>query len=288
MLEFRRTLGSTIPFQFFLLLVIISPQVAHGQTESTAIHVGVDQFSYSGYACVPTCIINSLAFGGKDHKETLNKIAGKTLEDKLRTIIQLSQRCSSTLDANRTAFDEESGVKVEDNEVFFNFVLRTYEGRAVVGKFANRTNGESDSDQLARIHSYLKQSVGQELPPLVSLTALAAKRDNDGNLTLWQAVRSHCIVVTKVPSKISENQDGFTFEYVEPAGGVIREGYAYVEKFRDYSSRNGDDPTPLTGRPFILVLLPSLNLQDSDMGWNARGIVCLTHITGQLEIEKRE
>lgn len=277
--------GQNIPYiAFFGLLALTSlSSLLHAQEQPVSNNRAYDQFIAGEGACFPTCILNSLLYGDDRFAIVLDSIPGKSNKEKLRYIIENQGGEKSLGNPQRKVFEKASGVMIRDNAPFFNAVLALNSNERVSGMLANRNPNESARDHLIRIHQTLKRSLSAGVPPIVSLRAIAARRSNNGTFDSWKAVRAHAIVINKIPNELKINQDGFSFGYIEPAGGVEKEGYLFPEQFRDFSAQNSIDAIELHNMPFLNTLMPSLNLQENNIDWYVRGIIVVDFITGMLE-----
>jgi len=120
------------------------------------------------------------------------------------------------------------------------------------------------------------------------LRSYAVMPEEPGSLKdIWRATNSHFVVVTRVPTKLREQDLGFTFDAIDSNGGRLVSGYVFGEKHQSYrAEKNTTGPNQekwLSGKPFLLVKAPGVvSLQPRKATWKNRVIVTLCEVIGSF------
>lgn len=245
----------------------------------------IKQGLLSENACGPAAILNALQFGNETLQSVYQKIPGESAKDKLTHIADHYGKNASVVEKGKSLFSMESGMMADDILPFFNAILCQYNAPILQETYGDIARGESTRDHLRRMHSSLAQSIRSQVPVVASIRSFATQKDpNDGQIK-WQGVAAHVILITRVPDEIKPSQKGFSFEFIDPSNGTIEEGYLHIEDIRGFVAIKGSGSESfqwLEGSPFLLTVLPSLNLDTNRQEWNSRTLMTLNYIVGSF------
>lgn len=152
----------------------------------------------------------------------------------------------------------------------------------------DRREAESDRDFLERVHDGLRRSLSEGVPPIIQLRSYTAAREKEGDTWVkWEASKNHFVVVTRVPTKLREQDAGFAFDAIDPNRGVLVSGYVYAERHLPFRASKVNSATGeeqwLSGRPFLLVKAPGVvSLQPKKATWEDRVIVTMSEAIGRF------
>lgn len=285
----RRLVGLLIAGLWWLTL---SNGFAEGGFTGVEVDVGkvVKQQLYedSRKACGPTAMINVMRHGTPEMQRAYNSLAGVDERARLRLVIDRYFKNKHSRVFPRAKRLGHHGVLAIDLKSAFSDLLKDYQLDPVSKLELNRLAGESDRDFLERVHEKLKLSLRRGVPPIIQLRTYMVNREGEVNSRgMWKATNSHFVVVTRVPSELREQDEGFTFDAIDSNGGRLVSAYVYGEKQLSFRAEKGpSSPTRvewLSGRPFLLVKAPGVvSLQPHNATWDSRVIVTLCEVIGRF------
>ena len=242
----------------------------------------------SSEACGPTAMINALRFGTSEMQNVFNTLVGNDDRTRLRFTIDRYFKNKNSVVFPRAKRIGHNGVFAADLLNAFNDLLRENNLEPLKSLELDRQDGESDRDFLERVHENLKRSLRQGVPPIIQLRSFAAMPENEGSIrVVWKATNSHFVVLTRVPTKLREQDMGFTFDAIDSNGGRLVSGYVFGEKHLPFRAEKGTTSPAevewLSGRPFLLVKAPGVvSLQPRKAIWKDRVIVTLSEMIGSF------
>lgn len=234
-------------------------------------------------SCAPASLLSCLRFGAAPLQRIYRQLPGDEATDKIAHLVEEYGGRPSVVDPAKTWFGADRGMFSEDILEMANAVLDAHGAAPLTGEYADRAEGEPLAVHLRRVHAWLVHSLDAGVPPIISVRSFAVQHDADD--FRWEGVASHAVLVTRVPRELAPNVRGFTFEFVEPSGATVEEGYVRIEEVRPYSAIRGSgdkDFRWITGSPFLLVEAPVLDMGQAAEEWSARTIVTLNYVIGRL------
>lgn len=191
----------------------------------------------SGNACGPAALLNAFRFGNPHWQRAANAVGGDTDRERILRIIheigmrpskqlpgrpRWSRRGISLTDLRDMANDMTSGLylpKISD-EVFFT------------------TSRETPQKLLRRTHQRLEKSLAKGLPPVISIRRHALRRQRDGS-SQWVGTAAHFVTLTSLPRNLPKNATSFPVGYIDPLGGVARQGVIRIPEQRLLTDSSG-------------------------------------------------
>jgi hypothetical protein len=237
-------------------------------------------------ACGPAAILNALQFGNENLQSVYQKIPGESANDKLIYIADHYGKNASVVEKGKTLFGIDRGMMADDILPFFNAILGQYNVPQLQETYGDLAVGESTMAHLRRMHGYLVQSIRSGVPVVASIRSFATQKDPVDGQMKWQGVAAHVILITKVPGELQPFQKGFNFEFIDPSNGTVEEGYLHIEDIRGFAAIKGSGSENfqwLDGSPFLLAVLPSLNLDTNRQEWSSRTLMTLNYIVGSFQ-----
>jgi hypothetical protein len=232
------------------------------------------QPSYIGRTttCYPAAVINSLQFGNKELKSVYSKLDGVMPKDKFFSLISEFGSISSSKSGQPVFSDVV--VQVGEGGPFYENVLKHFRVRKPTHLFLIKRDQESTRQHLLRIHEYLRSSIVNGFPPVVGIIL----HKNSGI-----AMASHSVVIVRVPERITDAQQGFVFDYIEPDGGSIQQGYASIETSQPFRSVVESQPVfQDVGSPYLTVVVPAAILWNGSLDEKLRTFVTLHYLIGDF------
>jgi len=241
----------------------------------------VDQNLVSLNACCPTSILNSLIAGNAKMQTVYKRLDGDDAKAKLAGVIDKYGKVpSEDYGDGRERWDPNIGVSLVDTQDMFNDILAAASAGKVDGGYLDRSKSETPQQFLRRVHGKLAASLAKGVPPLISMRSFACYWDNQQDRVLWTGMSNHVVMVTGLPRKLEETDQGFAFEYLDPDKCKLASGYIYADIVRPFAAVRGNNVKFkwLSGlSPFLLVQAPSLSLGTGKQKWFFRTILTLNY-----------
>lgn len=261
----------------------------HGESQGNVRTFASPCFS-SERDCVPASILNSLQFGSLKCKNVFSNIPGNHNAEKLAKSIRRLRLDDSSVFSDKKRCGEDGLVFVEDISDCYNCIIREYDpySFSVRGEFANRIDGETPEDHLQRIRAKLDGSIASGVLPLVSLAQFIADGSEAKDDLEWKGTYGHTIAITSVNPITKKSKSSFAFQYLDSMSGRLEEGYAFLEK-RPFAAPMGSNPqtkVQLYDSPYLVVIVPAMELSDGSYPWHRRSIIVLTFIVGEFTPSK--
>lgn len=242
----------------------------------------------SSEACGPAAMLNVLRQGTPKMQAAYASLVGADERRRLRFVIDRYFNNKVSMVFPRAKRLGHHGVFPLDLKNACNDLLKENGIEALSRLDLSRKEGEADRDFLQRVHGELKRSLRRGVPPIIQLRSYAALRDKQGDaMVMWQAANNHFVVVTRVPSELRAQDDGFAMDLIDPNGGRLLTAYVFGERHLPFRAEQSvSSPAPakwLTGRPFLLVKAPGVvSLQPRKATWEDRVIVTLSEAIGRF------
>ncbi len=257
-------------------------QVDEGKVVKQQLYEGSDK------ACGPAAMLNVLRFGTPEMQRAFAALVGGNDRPRLRFVVDryFNNRQSLVFPrAKRLGFKGVFGLDLKNA---FNELLEENKLEALVWMELDRREEEGDRDFLQRVHGELENSLSNGVPPIIQLRSYAAMRESEGNSrVVWRVAGNHFLVLTRLPSVLRKQDEGFVIDAIDPNGGRLVSAYVFGERqlpFRAEKSATGPGEVKwLSGRPFLLVKAPGVvSLQPHKATWEDRVIVTLSGVIGQF------
>ncbi len=191
-------------------------------TVATAAPEPANQLVVAGNACGPTALLNAFRFGNPDWQRAATAVTGETDKQRIYTIIrEYGMRPSSHI-KGRPRWSRK-GVNLADLADIANEMTRSHFLPQVSQQVVFLKPGESQENQISRVHRLLDTSLGKGLPPVVSLRRYV-KRATDGKPPEWLVLDAHFVTITAVPHRLEKGARSFPVSYIDPWGGTLCQG----------------------------------------------------------------
>ena len=69
------------------------------------------------------------------------------------------------------------------------------------------------------------------------IRSFGAKKNSEDDRMYWYGLSSHYVTITKIPERLSDFEDGFSFEYIDPYRASLESGYIGVEINRGFNAK---------------------------------------------------
>jgi len=245
-----------------------------------------DQRDYTDSAngCAPATVLNLLKFGGPEFAPVLKSLVGGTDEVRMRFLVdRYFRNRPSTTNPGLPRWGIH-GVECEDLATGLDELLADHGLAPLAASYLDLETGESEPDHLARVRSWIEDSIAAGTPPLLSLRSFHVKRreENEGD-PRWESGISHYVLITALRGEASAA--GFEVEAIDPWKGHRTTLYLHREangrSFRALKG-NGETGTWLDGRPFLQVLAPEVpTLRPANVEWSGRYLVVANFLVGR-------
>ena len=215
-----------------------------------------------GDTCAICSLFNALRFGGAAERAAAAKIPGADDPPHTALNVEIEKRLT---EQNPSGHDR---LLAGSRNLCQLLNLRT-----VSGADLDRANDESPADQVRRIHTWLRRSLGEGFSPVINIfgySALDEPSKPDGKQ--WKNTFGHCICVTGLPEKLEPGALGFTFLFADSVDAQVHEGYLYAEPYRDFG------PLKIrSGRPLLQFVMPREGEEHISELWFQRTTVHLIY-----------
>lgn len=202
----------------------------------------VNQLKIAGNACGPAAVLNSFRFGNDKWSHSISLVPGREDRELLsQWIRRYGLRPSSNL-RNKPRWSAQ-GINAEDLVFAVNEMTRGLNAQRLAYETLVLGKKETDYKLLLRTHDRLDESLDEGVPPILNLQRFVYRRGN------WQLLQSHYITIIGVQKKVSRRDHEFRISYIDPWGGVRRDG-----KIRMPSHQGKNDPPQKL--PLLHAILP--------------------------------
>jgi hypothetical protein len=184
---------------------------------ATAAPEPANQLVVAGNACGPTALLNALRFGNSDWQRAATAITGETDKQRIYTIIRECGMRPSSHIKGRPRWSRK-GVNLADMVDIANELTRSHFLPLISQEVVFLKPGESQEEQLSRVHRLLTTSLRKGLPPVVSLRRYVRRPPE------WLVLDAHFVTVTAVPKRLEKGARSFPVSYIDPWGGTRCEG----------------------------------------------------------------
>ncbi len=188
-----------------------------------------------GNSCGPCALLNALKFGGAAERAAVAKIPGADDPARVRTLIVTYGNKPDDLRPERKRFEEVRGCTPLGLMEIANDLCRALDLKPVLATACPRANGEAPDHHVRRIYTWLKRSLDDGFPPIVSLSSWDATSDpsaQDG--WAWKRAGGHDVCIVGLPEKLEPGALGFTFRFADSYSGKVASGYFYAEQYRTF------------------------------------------------------
>jgi len=268
----------------------LEPALANDAISESFIEVPIttriNQFDYSEWACGPAAVLTLIA-NAPTLKDVYEKIPGASSSQKLEYVIRHHGFIlSEDHEGRRHRFHPEQGISAVDLRYFSEDILNDFStNHPLTGSYLDRTDEEvkHPGAYVRRIHQMLKTSLTAGVPVVVHLRSFSVGPDPKTSEPVWKGLSSHYGVITKIPAELKSYDLGFSFEYVDPAGGKTYSGYLSEENIHPFAAAKGNTEKWewLSNSPYLLATLPAVGLEE--VHWSQRKIFVLSYALGQFE-----
>jgi hypothetical protein len=236
--------------------------------------------------CAPMSFVHALKLGRDEYRDVFRRLPGTSVAEKCRHVARSFGSLHSRQFPGKPLIDEKGGVSNDDLDDLFNAVLSENGGKQLNSTYLNKIQRESGHDHLTRVHKYIITSLERGMPPVVAFRSMGPKVEKDGKYLSWEAISAHAATIVDVPKELATHQEGFTFDYLEGASADRKQGYLYIEKYREFPVRIRPDSNALYDKPFLNAIVPSMSLGTYKLNWNERGIIIMMVAVGDFETEQ--
>lgn len=240
------------------------------------------QAAIGSMACGPCSLYNSLVAGGAEHRAVARALSGATAEEKIHSLITRFGSAASVVYPNhRTRYEEDLGTTTADLVAIANDLLFSEGAQAVEGRWLKRLEGESQDEQLRRIHRAFSSAT---LPPIIEVRSFVADVKERGD-PLWEGLFGHFLVVRSVDPLPDDGQaSGFLMHCADSSSGRIIPVFASIERYRPFTATDGFTVDQkgkehwhwAPNSPFMLLTAPDLSLRTQRGAWYERTIMAMT------------
>ena len=242
----------------------------------------IDQRPISKVACGPVAIANVLKFGPKYYRGIFEEIEGSSGKDKVTTIVNRHGYKTSEDRGAGHRFRPGKGVTAFDLRCMLNELLPRRGVRGESLHIPDRVRAEA---HLRNVHGAIREAVRGGIPLILSLRSYEVtdpKEDSTG--PRWKLLGHHYVVLTSVPEKLANHAKGFAFDYLDPWGGKLAQGYVRIEKHRPFTALKGSNQNNvwLRNSRFLLATVPSTPIHTQSKKWSQRTIITLDYLIGEF------
>lgn len=176
----------------------------------------------SGNACGPAALLNAFRFGNPHWQRAANAITGDNDRERiLRIIREIGMRPSKQL-PGRPRWSRR-GISMADLRDMANEMISGHYLPQITDEVLFVTPRETPQKLLRRAHQRLEHSLAKGLPPVLSIRRHSLRQQRDGT-SQWVSIDAHFVTLTALPRKLAKNATSFPVRYIDPLGGVFREG----------------------------------------------------------------
>ena len=238
-------------------------------------------------ACGPAALLNCCRFGGEELRAAQRELLGGNDATKLRYVIDRYLKGRRSVVAQGQMRWGFHGVFAEDLAAACGDFLEEQNLGRPSSAFLDRREGERDEAFVRRVHAWMRQSVDDGFPPILSLRSFAVKtREEKQNQPHWEVMHHHFVVVRSVPGEVSDKASGFEVEVIDSASGEICGIHLHVEPNRQpFTVLRGNEVKGewISGRPFLLVTAPRLTtLRPRNLEWSDRFLITANFLVGRF------
>ena len=239
----------------------------------------VDQSPIHENGCGPVSLLNSYLFGQQSWQELSQKIPGNS-QAKFNYLIKKHAFQFSPHAYLRRRWDKDKGMLPRDLRDMTNDFHQSAKHPPVVlySLFANKS--ESPTELLNRVHTTLKCSMTEGLPPILKLTRFGQIKHPNGSSS-WAILQGHYITLYSIPNVIPTNTESIAIEYIDPVGGRILPATIHFPKSNFY----GFDISAVKNRvyrinPCLTITCPHTIIGEKAIGVGQSSAIGLTHCIG--------
>lgn len=238
-------------------------------------------------ACAPSALINSLKFGNDGLRTAYRGLLGGNDSTRLVYLVDryFRNRPSTVVRGQkRWGFH---GVYAADLTESFREILEEVNLPACSADYLDRIEGETDRQQLARIHRWMAESLEKGFPPVMSLRSFMVKtRPEHGDDPRWEPGFHHFVVVQSVPRNLPLRAAGMEVRVIDPHSGQISGIHIHPEPGQQpfmALKGNVEKGEWVGGRPFLLVTAPAIkSLRPAGLKWSDRYLVVANYLLGDF------
>jgi hypothetical protein len=195
--------------------------------------------SGKGNSCGPCALLNALKFGGAAERAAVAKIPGADDPARVRSLIAAYGNKPSELVPSRKRFEEIRGCTPHEEMEMASDMCRALDLKPVTGTGFGRANGESSAGHVRRIYIWLRRSLDDGFPPIVSVSSWDATGEpsNPDGWT-WKRAGGHDVCIVGLPEKLEPGALGFAFRFADSYSGKVAAGYFYADQYRTFGPPN--------------------------------------------------
>lgn len=196
----------------------------------------VNQLAISGNACGPASLLNALLLGNKNWRLAADALDGESDRERLTEMIRRYGLKPSVSLRGRQRWQVRYGMNLEDLAAMGNDMVGKQGLPSLRAVVYQAGDGAAVARLLGAAHADMAKSLGNGLPPIVSLRRHALRTAGAGP-AMWTSLHGHFVVITGVPKNLPRGARSFPVTYLDPWRG--RSGQANV--------RMADAQTPELG-----------------------------------------
>lgn len=276
---------------YVLIWVLISALPGHADDVEIEVEPGeiISQALYreSINACAPSAMINSLKFGNEGMRSAFGSLLGGNDSTRLVYLVDRYFRNRPSTVVRGEKRWRFHGVYVADLVQSFREILEEQELSPCSAEYLDRIEGETDPQQLNRVHGWMADSLEKGFPPVLSLRSFMVKtRPEHGDEPRWEPGFHHFVVVQSIPRDVLPGAAGMEIRVIDPHTGSISGIHIHPEPAEQpfmALKGNVEKGEWIGGRPFLLVTAPAIrSLRPAGLKWSDRYLVVANYLIGDF------
>lgn len=226
----------------------------------------VDQLTVAGNACGPAALLAAFRCGNEKYRAVPERLPGSSDKSKLLFIIRAYGHKPSASLKGRKRWTAQ-GINAEDLGAIATELAAIEALPAPRSDDLFLSKREKPEKLLRRLHSHLRKSLTNGLPPVLSLRRYVFRKGQ------WQSLQGHFVTVVRVPEKIDRRARSFTFTYFDPWGGKKQQARFTIPTTPTLST---DGKTSSC----LQAIAPSANIGKKNVRSGERSVIVPTVVTG--------
>jgi len=240
-----------------------NPTIKAPNLQATALN----QQSAYGNGCGPTSLLNAFQFGSRKWQKIFKSTPGNNSRTRINFVVKKWGNKPSNHLKNTLRWNPNAGVTLIDLTDMANEMRNSIFQPKIKYKVLS-TKQESSAALIRSTHSNIAKSLKKGLPPILSVHRYAYRFNQQVGQKSWWPIQAHFIVAIEIPKKLPKNATSFHLRYIDPYGGVIRDGIIQT------------DTGKFTRCPFLGAKLPKTDIGKSLLKSGEASMLALTGIIG--------
>ena len=179
----------------------------------------VDQRNGPVNSCGPASLLNAFGAGSDKWQKAYAKIPGTNDRSRISAIIKSWGLAPSAKLPDHKKWSPKSGCNFVDLTTMAEEFRKLQWNLPKLKSELYFASSEAESQaHLKLAHKRLSKSLKKGFPPILSIRRFVYRNDQ------WQSIHGHFVVLTAMPSKLTDGSNQFAIEFNDPAGAKVYQG----------------------------------------------------------------